>query len=262
MTSARSLSSSASQPGAPRGDHPTPRGIGGYAAIVATGRGRRPPARLIPACDHRTRSAPARPPSGAGLVALGSALAAGPARTVDCDGDRPSGGSQSCTAMQTALRGRTLAAPRDGVVRRWHVRGARGEVALRVIRRSGATSGWSAAAATSASTAASTRSRVDAPIRRGDLLGLELAPGSGGGFRGNGAGRDDDALRLRAALRPAARAEPVARHRSRRGAAAARRLRAWPGPRRPTRMTGAAAPRAPAGRRLAEREIDLEAVSL
>ena len=106
--------------------------------------------------------------------------------------------------MQTALPGRTLVAPHDGAVRRWHVRGARGEVALRVIRRRGGNfvavggSGYERVDGGLASFAA------DAPIRAGDLIALELAPGSGGGFRGDVAGRDDDPLHL------GARSEPLA----------------------------------------------------
>ena len=76
-----------------------------------------------------------RPADGA--RALGSALAPGDIDSVDCSGHAPTGASQACTVVQTRLPGRTLVPPAAGAVRSWVVRGARGELALQVIRARG-----------------------------------------------------------------------------------------------------------------------------
>lgn len=212
---------------------------------------------LIAAAREDSRPAVA-PAVGPGLVALGSALSAGPAATVDCDGERPSGGSLGCTALQSALAGRALAASRDGALRAWHVRGARGEVALRVIRRRGPRfvmvggSGYERVGGGSHSFA------VDVPIRRGDLVGLELAPGSGGGYR-HGV-RGATTTRFVAALRFSAPRAPNAPTGVGRDEELLLRVDYAPGEsvRVPRALTGAAARRAPAGRPVGEREIDVD----
>jgi tRNA A-37 threonylcarbamoyl transferase component Bud32 len=75
------------------------------------------------------------PPLLAGAKPLGSDLAPGAVRSVDCNGRPASGGSPDCTALQTRLSGRPLRVTRAGAIRRWAVRGARGELALQVLRR-------------------------------------------------------------------------------------------------------------------------------
>ena len=57
----------------------------------------------------------------------------------------------SCTIVQSALPGATLVVPEDGVIRRWAVRSARGELALSVVRPRGTTRSRSRAPATSSS---------------------------------------------------------------------------------------------------------------
>src|SRR5215208_747641 len=73
-----------------------------------------------------------------GARALGSELASNGVTSVDCEGRRPSGGSQACTLVQAQLPGRPLTPAKPGVIHRWVVRGARGELALQVVRRRGA----------------------------------------------------------------------------------------------------------------------------
>jgi hypothetical protein len=119
-----------------------------------------------------------------GAVALGSVLAAGPIDSVDCAGRAPSGASQACTLVQTALPGRPIAPGRAGVVRRWVVRGARGELALQVIRPRGDRY---------VSVARSRHELVpddgvhvmsaNLPVRPGDWIGVELGPGAAIGVR-------------------------------------------------------------------------------
>lgn len=124
------------------------------------------------------------PQPASGAVALGSALAPGGIGSFDCSGRSPSGASQACTVVQTGLPGRRLVPPAAGAIRRWMVRGARGELALQVIRRAGP--GYVSVA----------RSRVEQipdadvhvlpanlAVRRGDLIGVQLAPGAAIGVR-------------------------------------------------------------------------------
>jgi hypothetical protein len=124
------------------------------------------------------------PRPGPGAVALGSELAAGRIRSVDCSGRSPSGGSQACTVVQTRLPGRTLVPSAGGVVFRWIVRGARGEVALQVIHRQGdryvsvARSRFEPVPDEGVHVL-----RANLPVRGGDLLGVQLAPGAAIGVR-------------------------------------------------------------------------------
>jgi hypothetical protein len=213
---------------------------------------------LLAAVSGDDGAPPAGPDALApGAVALGSALAAGPDRTVDCDGEPPSGRSLACTAMQSALPGSEVIVPRDGVVIAWHVRGARGDVALRVIRPRSATRFGLVGGSDFETVDEGLHSfRAAVPVRRGDRFGLELAPGAAAGFRTGvpgattsrfidplksesrrpnppaGAGRDEELL-LRVEYAPGRTIEP------------------------PARLTGAAAAAAPDGRRRAERELDV-----
>jgi len=148
-------------------------------------------------------------------------------------------------------------ARRDGVIRRWAVRGARGEVALRVLRRRGDRF---------TSVAGSEYERIpdvgvhvvpaNLPVRAGDRVGLEVTPGAAIGVRpggratatarwfgplnwrsrpledGKGSGFDHELL-LRVEYLPGA----VSRS--------------------PGTLTGRAARLAPSGRELDAREVDL-----
>lgn len=116
---------------------------------------------------------------------LGSTLSAGAAEPVYCAG-RPAGlSSPACTIVQTRLGRRALIVAADGVIRRWAVRGARGTLALQVVRRRA-----------DGSYAEVRRSQYErppdsgphafaaaVPVRRGDRVGIELTPGSGIGVR-------------------------------------------------------------------------------
>jgi hypothetical protein len=107
----------------------------------------------------------------AGARPLGSHLAIGPRRIVGCNARSKSSG---CTILQ--LRG--AVAPTSGAIRRWAVRGARGGLRLQVIRRlpdgrlvCAVQSSWVVAPDTGAHAF-----KTSLPIRRGDLLGVQLLP--------------------------------------------------------------------------------------
>jgi Protein kinase domain len=118
-----------------------------------------------------------------GATVLGSDLSE-PGRGIDCRGRAPRPTSPSCTVMQTALPGRTLVVPAEGVIRRWAVRSASGELGLSVVRsRDGETK----------QVARSQNEFVDDPgvhvfdtdlaVERGDRLALVSVPGSSVGVR-------------------------------------------------------------------------------
>ena len=192
-----------------------------------------------------------------GSEALGSELPARGVGSVDCRGRMPDGASEGCTVVQTARPGRRLVPARPGTIRRWVVRGARGDVALQVIRRRGdryvpvARSRFERFPGPGVHAVA-----ADLPVRTGDRVGVQLAPGAAIGVRrgvpgattarwigpllveprrgelGAGTGFDHELL-LRVDYAPGA--EP----------ATAGRLR------------GRSAQRAPAGRELGSREVEV-----
>lgn len=108
--------------------------VGGLAAAGAAAG----VAVLAPSDDQApARPAAAAPVVPAGLVALGSALDT-PAEELlgrDCRDRVPTGSSPACTVLQTELPGRRVVVPRNGAIRAWTVRGARGELVLQVLRR-------------------------------------------------------------------------------------------------------------------------------
>jgi hypothetical protein len=118
-----------------------------------------------------------------GAHVLGSDLAEG-GRTLDCRGRPPRTSSSACSIVQAALPGRTLVVPRDGVVRRWAVRSARGELVLAVLRPRG---GGAFQVARSPNEFVSDGGvhvfDTNLAVERGDVLGLTLLPGSGVGAR-------------------------------------------------------------------------------
>ena len=77
------------------------------------------------------------PPPLPGARVLGSTLAK-PGHPLSCTGKAVAESLPSCTVVQSGLPGRTLVVPADGVIRRWAVRSARGELALVVLRATGA----------------------------------------------------------------------------------------------------------------------------
>ena len=92
--------------------------------------------------------------------------------------------SPGCTIVQSALPGHAVVVPEDGVIRRWSVRSARGELALAIVRPRGA------------DTFQVARSRnefagnggvyvfdANLAVERGDLVGLVVYPGSAAGAR-------------------------------------------------------------------------------
>jgi hypothetical protein len=119
-----------------------------------------------------------------GAAVLGSPLSGGGVHTVDCSGAGPSGASEPCVLVQTHLDGRPVTALESGVVRRWTVRGARGQIALTVLRRRD-----SQTAVVARSRYATIRDgglhtlRANLPVRAGELVGLALAPDGGVGVR-------------------------------------------------------------------------------
>jgi hypothetical protein len=137
-----------------------------------------------------TGAEPERVPAAApGAEVLGSSLAGGEVESVDCEGRPPSGGSQACTVVQTRLAGRPLVPAAAGVIRRWTVRGARGKLALQVIRRRG--DGYVAAASTPYALVRDESIHVlpaDLGVRAGDRVGVQLAPGAAVGLRPGGTG--------------------------------------------------------------------------
>ena len=135
------------------------------------------------------RDAPApAPPLTAGAVALGSDLAAGALTVRDCEGRAPDANSLGCTLVPLDAGGRPVAVPADGVLRGWAVRGARGGVAVQVVRRD-RRGAYAEVARSQVAVARDGPQRFSAevPVRRGDLLGVELQPGAGVGTRAGGA---------------------------------------------------------------------------
>jgi hypothetical protein len=119
-----------------------------------------------------------------GARALGSELPSGGVTSVDCAGRPPTGGSQACTVVQARLPGRPLTPAKPGVIHRWVVRGARGELALQVIRRRGDT--YESIARTRFHRVPDEGVHVlpaNLPVRAGDRIGVQLAPGAAIGVR-------------------------------------------------------------------------------
>ena len=132
---------------------------------------------LRPAAAPAPAGAPA---PAAGVVALGSSLAAPAARSLTCDGDPANGSSLPCIVMQTRLPGRRVVISRDGVIRGWFVRGAVGELALHVLRPRGrrfVSVGRSALQRVPGGAAARPLA-AGLAVRRGDRIAVEVTPGA------------------------------------------------------------------------------------
>jgi hypothetical protein len=133
--------------------------------------------------DRDELEAAAAPAPLTGTQVLGSDLAE-PGRALDCEGHNPEAGSPGCTIVQSALPEQALVVPEDGVIRRWSVRSAQGELALAVVRPRGD------------ETFQVARSRnefvgnggvhlfeTNLAVERGDVVGLVVLPGSAAGAR-------------------------------------------------------------------------------
>jgi tRNA A-37 threonylcarbamoyl transferase component Bud32 len=197
------------------------------------------------------------PPLLAGAKALGSDLAPGAMRSVDCNGRPASGSSPDCTALQTQLPGRPLKVTRAGAVRRWAVRGARGELALQVLhRRRG---DYIQVARSQLETVADGNVHAfatDLEIEPGEALAILVPPGASIGVRGS---RGAATSRWFGSLRGSIYREPT------HGAGTGfdfeilLSIEYVPGARRrfPRQLTGARAAAAPRGREVGSKFLEL-----
>jgi hypothetical protein len=117
-----------------------------------------------------------------GATALGSDLAQ-PGRTLDCRGRAPRPSSPGCHSVQLELPGKTLVVPEDGVIRRWAVRSARGELRLSVIRPRGHAFQVSRSRNEFAGNEGVHVFDTNQAVERGDLVGVFVIPGSAVGTR-------------------------------------------------------------------------------
>lgn len=112
------------------------------------------------------------------VVTVGSDLS-GETGSADC-------GGSTCTIAQTALPGRDVTAPFDGVIVHWRVRAATGSVRLRVLHPAGA-GAFTNAAQSQPVQATSTESLTfnsRTPVKAGDSIGVDLIdPSSSLGYR-------------------------------------------------------------------------------
>lgn len=123
------------------------------------------------------------PPAEPGTLILGNDLSR-PGRSRDCRGGPVRVTSVGCTIAQATLPGATLVVPQTGVVRRWAVRSARGELALSALRPRGG--GFFQTAFSRTEFIGNDGVYVfhtDLAVERGDLLAVHVVPGSGIGAR-------------------------------------------------------------------------------
>ena len=150
----------------------------GVLAGAAAGAG----AVALLADDPQPRTSAAVLPVPPAAQPLGSALER-EGRTVDCRGRSPSPSSPPCTVAQLALPGGRVVIPQDGAILGWGVRGARGEVALQVLRRRG---GGAAQVARSqyeiVNNASPHHFETNLDVTRGDVLALEVTQGAAFGL--------------------------------------------------------------------------------
>jgi Ca2+-binding RTX toxin-like protein len=123
-------------------------------------------------------------PDARGAVTIGSDLS-GSIGTISC-------GAEPCTGVQTALPGRVVQAPTNGVIVRWRVGDGSGAMTLRVIRGAGANfTGVARGATVSVTIPPSPPGQPPAvstfdtrlPVAAGDYLGVDLAAGASVGYR-------------------------------------------------------------------------------
>jgi hypothetical protein len=124
------------------------------------------------------------PASPAGTAPLGSRLAPGAVESVDCNGRSPGGASPSCTVSQRTLGGRPVVVPADGTIASWAVRGARGTLALQVLR--GREGGFIDVGRSADATIAGAGVHLEPAhlaVAAGDRIALLVTPGSAIGVR-------------------------------------------------------------------------------
>ena len=118
-----------------------------------------------------------------GATVIGSDLGP-PDRSLDCRGDRPRGRPVACSVVQVKAPGARLIAPADGTIVAWSVRGARGELALDVIRPGGDdTIRVTKSQFETAGNVGPHRFRANLAVERGDQIGIQMAPGARIGVR-------------------------------------------------------------------------------
>jgi hypothetical protein len=133
--------------------------------------------------DDTGRAEAAVPPPLHGARVLGSDLKQ-PGTTLDCRGEAVVPTSPECTIAQVALPGATLVVPEDGVVRRWGVRSAQGEMALAFLRpRRGGASQYARSRDEFVGNDGLYMFSTDVAVERGDIIGLIVVGGSGVGAR-------------------------------------------------------------------------------
>lgn len=210
-------------------------GLAAVAGVALVGRG-----------DEEAGADSAAPPRvAAGAAPLGSELARGSLRSTGCAAD-PGPTTPACTVSQGAVR-----VQRSGVVRRWAVRGAAGELSLQVLRRRDGRLvrvGFSQPVQLRGVGPRAFPANLD--VKRGDRIGVLLGPGARIGLRpranasarlweGNRTPLPKSASTLAGELLLRADIEAGARAGT------------------PRRLTGARAGSAPPGRVLAKAQIDL-----
>lgn len=193
-----------------------------------------------------------------GQVAIGSPLSPGPVSARDCEGRGPAENSPSCTLLPVAADGRPVTAPADGVVRGWAVRGARGTLAVQVVARDpdGRHREVGRSQFVQVSGDGPQRFVTELPVRRGERLALELAPGAGIGVRAAepGLGAQQwigplELIRVPRAPDPSAIRDGAIQVRFDFAPGAARR--------RPAQLLGDAARSAPAGEVIETEEVEI-----
>jgi serine/threonine-protein kinase len=138
---------------------------------------------LVVTGDGDGAQAEAVPSALSGAAVLGSDLAK-PGRSLACSDQSAQAHSSGCTIVQSALPGRSLVVREDGVIRRWSVRSARGELALSVVRPRGDETFQVARSRNEfVGNAGVHLFRANLAVERGDLVGLVVLPGSAAGVR-------------------------------------------------------------------------------
>lgn len=196
-------------------------------------------------------SSEAPPGVAAESVPLGSDLAPGAVEALGCE-EEPDPNTPACTLSQVAISGETVRVREDGVVRRWAVRGATGDLALQVISGRGARQflrGFSQVERVLDVGPHAFEANV--PVARGDRLAVLLAPGAVIGAR---AGSQTKVRRWEGTLD----FTPVRNESSSLNGELMLRVDVEPGARPElTQRTGADAADAPAGQVLKDDTVDL-----
>lgn len=169
---------------APRG--PRRRALGVVAAVAALAVVAGAVARATG--DRRAGDSRVDPPLvPAGVRSIGSDLAPGAVESIGCDGRAPSGASLACTISQRQLAGRPVVVPVDGTVTSWAVRGARGTMALQVLRGRGSRLVQVGRSGDEAVPGADLHVvQTNLAVTAGDRVGLEVFPTATVGIRRSG----------------------------------------------------------------------------